>query len=145
MGKLNLKQKRELAETLFIEYGLTAKAIAEQLSITEKTVGNWRKGKRGEKDWSYRRAQNLATPHKIREILLQQLLKVANGETPDVDADALAKISKVLELQSGKTSVQVTLSVLKEFDNWMTEQDPQLSVHFLKWHKQFIIYKASIE
>lgn len=145
MAKLNFKQKLALAETLFIEHGLTAKAIAEQLDITEKTVGNWRKGKKGEKDWDYRRGQNIATPHKIREILMQQLLKVANGETPDVDADALSKISKVLELQSGKTSVQITLSVLKEFDTWMTEQDPELSVKFLKWHKQFIIYKASIE
>ena len=77
--------------------------------------------------------------------MVEQLEKIAKGEKATIDADALAKISKVLETVSGKISVQVVLSVFKEFDNWMASQDPEMAVKFLEWHKQFILYKASVE
>ncbi len=145
MAGLSNKKKRELAERMFIEEGMTGKAIAEELEVSEVTVSNWRKGRDGEKDWDERRAEVLSAPHKIKEILLKQLKLVAEGEKATIDADALIKISKVIETVSGKISTQVVFTVFKEFDNWMASQDPQMAMKFLEYHKLFIHHKASTE
>ncbi|MBL7868874.1 MAG: hypothetical protein JNM71_12740 [Flavobacterium lindanitolerans] len=145
MSELSNEKKRALAERMFINDGMTCKEIAVQIDTSEQTLSRWRKGRTGEKDWDSRRAEVLSAPHKIKEILLKELQLVAEGQKPNVDADALAKISKVLETVSGKVSVQAVLSVFQEFDNWMASQEPETAVSFLEWHKKFIIHKASIE
>lgn len=145
MSKLSPSQKRPLAETKYIEHGLTAKQICEDLILSAPTLSKWKKGRPGEKDWDTRRAEFLASPHKIKELLLSQLQLVAEGAETTIDADALSKISKVIEAMSDKVSTQVVMSVFMEFDNWMASQDPTTAVKFTKWHKQFILYKASIE
>ncbi len=145
MATLTNQKKRALAERMFIEDGMTAKAIAMALDTSQQTIGKWRKGRTGEKNWSLRRAEVLSAPHKIKELLMGELEKVANGEKSTIDADALSKISKVIEAVSGKVSVQVVLSTFKEFDNWMAGQEPEMAVKFLEWHKSFILYKATNE
>ncbi|MDC9722374.1 MAG: hypothetical protein PSN34_06330 [Urechidicola sp.] len=142
---LSNQKKRALAERMFIEDGDTAKYISEFLTVSEQTLSRWRKGRTGESSWDDRRAENLSAPHKLKEILTKQLQIVAEGGQSTIDADALAKISRVLQDVSSKTSVQVVLSVLKEFDTWMAEQEPELAIDFLKWHKKFIIHKASMQ
>ena len=34
----------ELARRMFVEEGMTAKAIANTIEVTEQTIGKWRKG-----------------------------------------------------------------------------------------------------
>ena len=145
MGKLTNEKKRLLAERMFIEDGMTAKAIAADLEISEQTLVRWKKGRTGEKDWEARRAELLSAPHKIKEILTRELQSIAEGNKAKIDADALSKVGKVIENMSGKVSAQVVLSVFKEFDNWMSEQDPATAIIFLDWHKKFILYKAALE
>jgi len=142
---LSRDKKRTLGERLFINDNMTAKAIAHELNVTEATVCKWRKGRPGEKNWDIRRAEVLSAPHKIKELLLKELESVASGENPKIKTDALAKISKVMETLSGKSSVQVVITVFKEFDNWMAEQEPETAIKFTKWHKLFLHYKASLE
>jgi transposase-like protein len=142
---LTNQAKKVMAERMFVEDGMTAKAIAEQLDVSEQTLSKWRKGKEGEKSWDDKRAEMLASPHKIKEILLKELILVASGEKSNVDADALAKINKVIESLSDKISVQVVFSVFKEFDNWMADEDPKTAVLFTEWHKQFLLYKINLE
>ena len=142
---LTNQAKKVMAERMFVEDGMTAKAIAEQLDVSEQTLSKWRKGKEGEKSWDDKRAQMLASPHKIKEILFKELMLVAGGEKSAVDADALAKINKVIESLSDKISAQVVFSVFKEFDNWMADQDPKTAVLFTEWHKQFLLYKINLE
>lgn len=146
MSKLFTNQaKKVMAERMFVEDGMTCKAISEQLDVSEQTLSKWRKGKEGEKSWDDKRAEMLASPHKIKEILLKELILVASGGKSLVDADALAKINKVIETLSDKISVQIVFSVFKEFDNWMAEQDPKTAVEFTGWHKQFLLYKINLE
>jgi predicted transcriptional regulator len=145
VSKLTNDKKRGLAERMFIDDGMTAKAIALELETTEQTVGRWRKGRKGEKDWDTRRAVLLTAPHKIKEILTKELQNLAEGKKTTIDADALSKVGKVLEGISGKVSTQIVLSVFKEFDNWMAEQEAETAILFLDWHKKFILYKASLE
>lgn len=142
---LTNQAKKVMAERMFVEDGMTAKAIAEQLEVSEQTLSKWRKGKEGEKSWDDKRAEMLASPHKIREILIRELMIVAGGEKSMVDADALAKINKVIETLSDKISAQVVFSVFKEFDNWMADQDPKTAILFTEYHKQFILYKINQE
>ena len=142
---LTNQAKKVMAERMFVEDGMTAKAIAEQLDVSEQTLSKWRKGKDGEKSWDDKRAEMLASPHKIREILLKELILVSEGKPSKVDADALAKINKVIESLSDKISAQVVFSVFKEFDNWMADQDPKTAVLFTEYHKQFILFKINQE
>ena len=46
---LTNQAKKVMAERMFVEDGMTAKAIAEQLDVSEQTLSKWRKGKDGEK------------------------------------------------------------------------------------------------
>ncbi len=141
MADLSNKKKKELAERLFIEDGMKGKEIALELTVAEATITRWRKAG----DWDNRRAQALAAPHKIKEILLKELQNVAEGNASKINADALAKIGKVLDSISGKVSVQVVMTVFKEFDNWLSVQDPAKAVIFTEYHKRFILYKAEME
>lgn len=142
MAELSNEKKRALAERLFINDGQTCKQIALDIDVSEVTLSRWRKGRKGEQDWDTRRAEVISSPHILKELLTKQLKLISEGEKPTIDADALIKISKVLETVSGKVSVQVVISVLKEFDNFMIDHDPELAVRFLEFHKKFILHKA---
>lgn len=142
MSVLSNDKKRALAERMFINDGLNCKDISLQIDVSEQTLSRWRKGRTGENNWDTRRAEVISAPHAIKELLIAQLKLVAEGEKPTIDSDALAKISKVLETVSGKVSVQVVISVFQEFDNWMIDQDPEMAVKFLEFHKKFILHKA---
>jgi transposase-like protein len=135
------KTKRLLAERMFVEEGMNAKEISDQLDISQQSLSKWR----NEDDWDKTRDEIVAAPHKLRDILMKELKIVAEGGKSLVDADALAKINKVLETVSGRISVQVIFSVFKEFDNWMADQDPKTAVLFTEWHKQFLLYKINQE
>ncbi|MEG0189178.1 MAG: phage terminase small subunit-related protein, partial [Algoriella sp.] len=136
-GNINNKAKKELAEKLFIEDGLTAKDISSMIGISEQTLSRWRK----EGNWENKRNEFLAAPHKIKEVLMKELKSIATGEGSTIDADALAKVSKVIESLSSRTSVQVIFSVLKEFDNWMSDQEPKMAIAFLEWHRRFLQHR----
>ena len=138
---LTNQAKKIMAERMYVEDGMTAKAISEQLDVSEQTLSKWKKDGR----WDDKCAEMLASPHKIREILIRELKVVAEGGSSIIDADALSKINKVIEGLSSSTSVQIVFSVFKEFDNWMADQDPKTAVLFTEYHKQFILYKINQE
>lgn len=139
------KALKSLAEKMIVEDGLTAKEVNHILGVSEQTLSKWRKGNPGGKSWDERQAELMSSPHKIKDLLLQELKLISEGKKPNIDADALAKVSKVIESVSGKVSVQVIFSVFKEFDNWMADQDPKVAILFTDYHKLFLIYKANQE
>lgn len=129
------------AEHLYINEGYTLKAIAEHLDITEKTVGKWcREGK-----WEDKKAIAVAAPHTIKLLLLQELKKVANGEKTNIDSDALSKISKVIESMDDKVSIQVIMTVFKEFDLWLVDEDPDLALKCVEYHKKYLLHKINLD
>ena len=138
-------QKRTIAERLIIEDGKTGEYVSDFLGVSAQSISRWRKGRKGEKSWDDRRTENLSAPHKIKELLQKQLEKVASGEKATIDADALAKISRVLQDVSGKVNTQVVISVFEEFDNWLSEIDPEEAIKITKIHRKFILHKASKE
>lgn len=126
------------AEYAFIEEGYTCKVIAEMFDISEATLSKWRNVYK----WDDRRNENLAAPHKIREILLKELRNVADGNKPKVDADALIKINKVVSALDNRTSLPVVISVFKVFDLWMADNEPKTALLFTEFHKKYLLHLA---
>ena len=93
-------------------------------------------------DWDAKRDRVISTPAKIRELLLEEMKSVSEGNKAKIDADALSKINKALTYLDGKVSLSVVISVFMEFDNWMAEVDPKKAAEFTEFHKLFIAWRA---
>ena len=130
------EKERATAERLFVEDGWTAKAIAELLDVQEKTISGWRtKG-----EWDVKRGETLASPHKIKQLLIKEIVNVSEGKDPTIDADGLSKLSKVLEAIQDRINPQIIISVIKLLDDWLAERDPKVAASMLDAHKQFILH-----
>ncbi len=133
---------RGLAEKMYVEEGLTAKAIANALDVTEQTVGRWKKGKNEKDDWDKKRKDFLAAPHNIKKVLTEELSRLAKGDKSELDMKAINEAIKAIHAISEEISVETIFSVFREFDNWMAEQEPELAIKFLDWHKLYLLHKA---
>jgi len=143
--RVNKSALKILAERMFVEEGMTAKAISEALGITEKTIGRWRKGVNGEPSWDDKRNKFLATPYNIKKLLSNELSNLVKGEKASLEMKAINDAIKAIQAMSDETSTQVVFTVFREFDNWMAEQDPDVAAQFLQWHKLFLLHKAQQE
>ncbi len=143
--RVNNEPIRALAEKMFVEEGLTAKAIAASLEVTEQTIGRWRKGIQGDVSWDEKRKSYLTAPNNIKKVLMAELSDLAEGKDSRIDVKAIAAVTKAIELLSDKVSAQIVMTVFKEFDSWMAVQDPEAAISFLEWHKMFLLYKAQQE
>ena len=82
---------------------------------------------------------------KIKELLLKEAEKIAKGEESTIQADKLSKIMSAIDQLDKKINVRTVMDVFKEFDLWMSEQDPATAILFTKFHKLFLQYRISID
>lgn len=143
--RVNNEPLRAMAERMFVEEGMTAKSIATALDIAEQTVGRWRKGIQGDISWDDKRTQFLSAPGNIKKVLMAELTHLSKGGDATIDVKAIADVTKVISTLSEKANVQIVFTVFKEFDNWMAEQDPEMAIQFLEFHKMFLLHKAQTE
>lgn len=143
--RVNNEPLRAMAERMFVEEGMTAKSIAAALDITEQTVGRWRKGIQNDISWDDKKTQFLSAPHNIKKVLMNELTHLSKGGDATIDVKAIADVTKVISTLADKANVQIVFTVFKEFDNWMAEQDPEIAIQFLEWHKLFLLHKAQNE
>lgn len=144
--RVNNEPLRALAERMFVEDGMNAKAIANAVGVTEQTIGRWRKGVgKNAENWDEKRKKFLATPHNIKKLLSNELSNLVEGKDATLDMKAINDAIKAVQSMSDETSVEVVYTVFKEFDNWMAKQDPDVAISFLEWHKEFLLYKAQDE
>lgn len=130
-----------LAERMFVEEGMTAKAIANAIDMTEQTIGRWRKS--GE--WDKKRTRHLQAPQNIKKAIDEEVARLTQGYEPSLDMKAIKSAIDASKSISTELSAQVVYSVFKEFDNWIASQDPEQAIAFLEWHKLFLLYKAQQE
>lgn len=130
-----------VSELLFINEGWTQKAIADYLKVTEKTVGRWA----SDGKWEEKRKLLQTAPHRIKLILLEEFERIARGEETKVDADAISKISKAIREISDKISIEVIMSVFKEFDVWLVEDDPEFAIKSTEKQRKFLLHKINQE
>lgn len=135
--KFNEKIRR-LAEKMFVEDSANAKTIAQTFDVTEQTIGRWRKNG----NWDEKRKDFLKTPLNIKNVLLNELLELTAGKEASLDMKAINAAIKAIHAISDEISIETIFSVFKEFDNWMAEQDPELAIKFLEWHKLYLLHKA---
>jgi transposase-like protein len=143
--KAELERIRGIAEDLYINKGYNLTQICEEWDVSQQTLTKWKKGKPGEKPWNERKAFNELTPVKLRELLLDEALKIAQGSKASFNADALAKIISAVDRIDKSVNVRVVISVFMEFDKWMVDSDPVMANEFTKYHKLFIQYFISTE
>lgn len=142
MPELPYKKIKPLAEQQFVEFGKDGKEIAEYWGVSEATISKWRK----ELEWDRKREELFASPHKLKQVLFRELQNLAAGNDKSFDADGMFKIFKIIEGLNDRTSVQVCVSVFKEIDDWMiNEEDSELLTKMMEKQKKFIMYKASKE
>lgn len=136
------KDKLEgFAEHLYINEGWQQKDIAAYLGKSENTISAWKRNGR----WDDRKMLVLAAPHRIKTLLLEHFEKLAKGEESKIDADAVSKVAKAIESLNDRISVQVIMSVFKDFDLYMVEQDPQLALKFTEYHRKFLLHKIQTD
>lgn len=143
--KKDYTKLRATAEELFVGQGMSGREIADLLSVSEVTVSNWRKGREGEKAWDDKRKELQMSPIRIKEKLLNEAKRIADGEPSTIDADKLSKIVAAIDRLDKKISIRIIADVLKECDNWLAEIDPSQALLLSKYHKQFLQYRISLE
>ena len=143
--RVNNESLRALAEKMFVEEGMTAKAIAATIDVSEQTIGRWRKGIQGDISWDDKRNLFLSGPNNIKKVLMSELSDLASGQQGKLDVKAISAVTKAIELLSDKVSAHIVMAVFKEFDSWMASQDPDFAIKCLEWHKMFLLYKAQQE
>lgn len=141
MSKLTNSKKKVNAEDLYIRAGLSGKEISEQLDISEQTIVKWKK----EGDWERRKQDLLTSPLAIKELLTKEMFAISQGSKSSIDSDALSKLSSTIERMDKKLSPRVVSDVFREFDQWMTENDPKLALEFVRYHKMFLLHRINIE
>lgn len=123
------------AEDWFIEhYDATAKDVAEIFELQEKTVGRWRELY----NWDDQRREYHASPVKIKKLLQQELLSLAQGNEPQLKADAISKLNAALDQTNKKISPFVVKEILTELDSFVAEIDPVLASQMLPLHLRFL-------
>ena len=143
--RVNNEPIRAMAERMFVEDGMTAKAIANALDVSELTIGRWRKGIQGDISWDDKKTQFLSAPNNIKKVLMNELTHLSKGGGATLDVKAIKDITSVIETLSDRVSAPIVFAVFKEFDAWMATQDPEIAVSFLEWHKLFLLHKVQNE
>jgi len=140
MGKEKTKE-RTVAKDLYINKLWSAKEISEFLSVTETIIGRWKKKDEGtEEDWDKQREQIIANPLVLKQTILNEMVAIAAGQPAKIDADALAKLNKVIEGLNDKIQPGIVAAILKLQDEFLVKENPKLAVELLPHNKKFIIH-----
>ena len=110
--------QKELARMLYVEHGMDAKAISEQLPISEVTLSKWVT----KEDWRQQRQVRMLSPDKLIVLYYQQseqIIKRATEEeraiTP-AEADSLNKLASSIQKLDKKIDPSISMSVFKSFN-----------------------------
>lgn len=140
MGKKD--NTRVKAEEWFIEHPECTQAeIAELFKITAKTVGDWHK----KHNWDTKRLDYNSSPVRIKQILQEEFIWVSQGNKARIDTDALSKINASLERVDRKADPYVVSRILKELDNFISQEDPKFATTCTPFHKRFLQHRISLE
>lgn len=133
---------RQQAKDYYVEnFDATKKEVAELFGVTEKTIGDWSV----KDDWENERLNYHASPVKIKQLLQQELLSLAQGHPAKLPADGISKLMSALDKVEKKADPTVVSKILKDLDNFISEEDPEFALKCIHWHKQFLIHRINLE
>ncbi|CAG2532936.1 hypothetical protein MAR621_03130 [Maribacter dokdonensis] len=137
-SKITLKDKKIAAEDLFMRTDKTQKEIAAIVGVTEKTIGKWIKIGKWE---DLKQAEVLTTSNLIKN-LYQKAYELSLED--EVNADKLVKLANTIEkLSDRKVTVSTTINVFKDFINWVSERDLDMSKKINELQRKFVDFKIN--
>lgn len=133
---------RELAQDFYVQnIDATQEEVAEMYSVTTKTVSTWKK----KYSWEEKRRDYHSSPVKIKQLLQDELLRVAQGQPAKLQADGISKLMAALDRCEKKLDPTVVAKLLKELDNFISKIDPVFADKCTPFHKQFLQHRISLE
>jgi transposase len=133
---------RQKAEDWFIENSdCTQAEIAEQFSVSTQTVNKWYQ----KYNWEDQRRDYHSSPIKIKQLLQQELLAVAQGKEAKLNADAISKLNVAIDRLDKKLDAFVVKRVLVELDNFISQIDPKFAAQCTPFHKQYLQHRINLE
>lgn len=150
MVDLPNKQKKEWAKLLYLKSTLNQKEIAARVGVTEKTLSTW---VNDDKDnWELLKSSYVITrEQELRRIYIQisEMNNAIAGReeghryADSKEADALAKLAVAAKSLEADTSISETISVFREFTEWLKEVDFAKAKEFISYEDGFIKHKLS--
>lgn len=116
-----------VAKSLYLS-GYTNKDISASVKATEKTIAAWAKKSK----WDVIRAANQSTkPEVIANLYLniaeiQEKAREEERPVSNAESDQIIKISNSIAKLENKTSLQTYIEVFKEFNLFISENNPKL-------------------
>ena len=126
MNKIELKNKKDLAKSLFMQGIYTQEEISELIGISRKSVYKWIK----DGNWAEMRTATTITPQKIICQLNQQLDDINKNilARPEgkrfantKEADAILKLSNTIKNMQEETGLKEMVSVSMAFLSWLRD------------------------
>lgn len=143
--KSELEKIRNMAEDLYVNKGYTLAQISESWGVSVVSLSKWKKGRTGEKSWDERKSFVTLTPTKLKELLYEHALCIAEGKPSSLNADAISKTMRSIRDLEKETSPRIINAVLKRFDDWMVGVEPTKAVEITKYHRMFLVYCMEME
>ncbi len=124
---MGLKKDRikELAKDFYVQnFEATQEEVAGLHGVSPKTISSWK-----QKDgWEDARRNYHASPVKIKQLLQDELLSLAQGNPPRLRADGISKLMAALDRCEKKLDPAVVAKLLKELDNFISKTNPRFAV-----------------
>lgn len=126
---LKKEQEKEYAKLLYIKEGLTQKAIAEKIDVTEKTISKWvSDGK-----WADLKKSLVSTRTSVALSLQTQLdlLQQAIGKREDQlgtqrELDTMAKLATAIKKLESDANIGDTINVAMGFCQFVSQTEPSI-------------------
>ncbi|HFG0564870.1 helix-turn-helix domain containing protein [Flavobacterium psychrophilum] len=133
---------RKKAEAFFIEnVEVTQTEIAELYNVSFQTVNTWTK----KYDWEGQRLTFHASPTKIKQLLQKELLNIATGGEPTINAPDVSKLMSALDKCEKTADPIVVQKILKDLDLFISQIDSKLAPQYTPYHKQFLQHRIALE
>lgn len=120
--KLSNEDKKSLAYDLFMNTDKTQNEICGIIGIAPKTFTKWKQ----DGLWEELRGATTITANNIITNIYKKMHEMTLADK--LNADALAKLARVIEVVSDKKyTISQVINVFKEFTNWLFPKDAELA------------------
>jgi hypothetical protein len=131
--KLSNEDKKSLAYDLYMNTDKTQNEICDIIGIAPKTMTKWKQ----DGLWEELRGATTITANNIITNVYKKMHEMSLEDK--LNADALAKLARVIEVVSDKKyTISQVINVFKEFINWLFPKEPETAKAITKWMKVWV-------
>ncbi len=133
--KLSNSEKKDLAYEMYMNTDKNQQEICLIIDVAPKTFTKWKQ----EGLWEELKAARLMSAKSIEMNILQRLHDMSADKDTPLNADAMAKLARVIEVISEKRyTISQMMKVLQAFINWLFPIDDEAAKMLNRYQKQFI-------